>query len=166
MIDLIEVLDNLIENALNDLYKKDYHLIQNKAKNEKGKDDAHHVGERAIVFRFAHYLLNYMDGTHLFGEYDLDCEYNRNGYKCKSLPSFPNGTLPDIIIHKRGSNEKNLMVIEFKTYWNKGKSVIEKDLSKLKEFTDIQGKYKFCKGYFILIEKHREETTIRDCQNE
>ena len=162
----LKVLDDLVDQALDILYENDMHLIMNRAVNSRGKDERHHVGERSIVFRFAHYLQNLIDANGSFQEYNLDCEYNRNGAECKALPSFPNGTYPDVIIHKRGSNDHNLLVIEFKTYWNKGKSVIEKDLSKLKEFTDIQGKYKFCKGYFILIEKHREETTIRDCQNE
>ena len=37
----------------------------------------------------------------------------------KKLPSFPNGTFPDEILYKRGSNDNNILVMEFKTYWNK-----------------------------------------------
>ena len=119
-------------------------------------DKKHHVGERAIVFRFAHYLQNFIDKEETFKSYNLDCEYNRNGLKNKSLPSFPNGTYPDVILHKRGSNDKNLLVMEFKTYWNKNQS---DDRIKIQEFTDQKGNYKFLYGITVLITKK-----ICDCK--
>lgn len=47
---------------------------------------------------------------------DLDSEYNRNKADKKFLPSWKSGCYPDIIIHKRGSNDDNFLVIEFKTW--------------------------------------------------
>ena len=160
MEETLKVLDDLVNQALDMLYEKDMHLIMNRAVNSCGKDDKHHVGERAIVFRFAHYLQNLIDDNGNFQEYDLDCEYNRNGAKCKALPSFPNGTYPDVIIHKRGSNEHNLLVIEFKTYWNRD---IDNDKKKLLEFTDPNGRYKFKKGISFLLENTRENVQRIDC---
>lgn len=74
----LRLLDELVSQALDMLYLKDRHLILNRAINCTGKDEDHHVGERFIVFRFAHYLQNLMDESREFEEYSLDCEYNRN----------------------------------------------------------------------------------------
>ena len=156
----LKVLDSLVNQALDMLYERDMHLITNHAVNSRGKDEQHHVGERSIVFRFAHYLLNLIDDNGGFAEYDLDCEYNRNGAECKALPSFPNGTYPDVIIHKRGSNDKNLLVIEFKTYWNHDRS---NDKKKLLEFTDPNGRYKFKKGISFLLGNTRGSVQRLDC---
>ena len=63
----------------------------------------------------------------------LDCEYNRNGWLNKVLPSFPRGVIPDVIIHKRGSNDKNVLAMEFKTYWNDKQENDEDKIIKLNE---------------------------------
>ena len=78
----------------------------------------------------------------------LDCEYNRNGCLNKALPSFTRGVIPDVIIHKRGSNDKNVLVMEFKTYWNDKQ---ENDEDKIIELTDQQGVYKYAYGMTVLI---------------
>ena len=156
----LKVLDDLVDQALDILYENDMHLIMNRAVNSRGKDERHHVGERSIVFRFAHYLQNLIDANGSFQEYNLDCEYNRNGAECKALPSFPNGTYPDVIIHKRGSNDHNLLVIEFKTYWNRD---ISDDKKKLSEFTDSNGRYNFKKGISFLLGDKRENVQRLNC---
>ena len=94
-------------------------------------DGKHYVGERAIVFRFAHYLLSNIERMNVDPDLSLDCEYNRNGCLDKALPSFPRGVIPDIIIHKRGSNDKNVLVMEFKTHWNGSKRMIKIKYKKL-----------------------------------
>ena len=130
-----ERLASYINCAFEMLYKNDSHLIYNGAFDyEEKPDKKHHVGERSIVFRYAHYLQNLICEDELFGKYDLDCEYNRNGAECKGLPSFPQGTYPDLIIHKRGSNKGNLLIMEFKTYWNDDR---EDDKKKIREYTNI-----------------------------
>lgn len=148
----MKMLDRLVNQALDMLYEKDMHLIMNRAINSCGKDEIHHVGERSSVFRFAHYLQNLMDKTGQFEDFTLDCEYNRNGAECKALPSFSNGTFPDLIIHKRGSNDFNLLVMEFKTHWNRETA---DDKRKLREFTSPLGNYKFHRGYSVVIERER-----------
>ena len=69
----LKMLDRLVNQALDMLYEKDMHLIMNRAINSYGKDKIHHVGERSIVFRFAHYLQNLMDKTGQFEDFTLDC---------------------------------------------------------------------------------------------
>lgn len=152
MTDEIKKLNVLISKALDMLYLKDEHLIVNRPLTNFGQDEIHHVGERAIVFRFAHYLQNLVEQDDIFSKYDLDCEYNRNGVSNKKLPSFPNGTYPDVILHKRGSNDYNLLVMEFKTYWNKNQV---DDCRKICEFTSLSGKYAFHYGMTVLIAKSR-----------
>ena len=57
---LLVLLDELIESALDKLYKQDIYLLE------------HEVHERTIVFRFGHYLQNLMDETEAFRDYYLD----------------------------------------------------------------------------------------------
>ena len=96
----------------------------------------HDVNERSISHRFAIYL------EFSFGkEYNVDCEYNKNiehGHGIKKIEILeskwkkyhPNrseqrsfsedeiliekSVYPDIIVHRRGSNDHNLLIIEIK----------------------------------------------------
>lgn len=135
----------------------------------------HDANERSI----SHKLAMYLEST--FGKnYDVDCEYNRNieherGSKnidiLKSEWSRLNGrninvldedmiveksVLPDIIVHKRGSNKENLLVIEIK----KSTSTVREDydLKKLEIFTnqnDPEGlKYQY--GLFVKFHMNKE----------
>ena len=54
-----------------------------------------------------------LDEKKLFSEYNLDCEYNRNGSKPKKIISLKQNVYPDLIIHQRGSNDMNLLVMEW-----------------------------------------------------
>ncbi|MGN0624297.1 MAG: hypothetical protein ACI4JA_10185 [Oscillospiraceae bacterium] len=150
-----------INRAFNDLYRYDKFLINNEPiikedANELGK---HYVNERAIVFRFAHYLQNELVKDPKYATYNLDCEYSRSGINPKVLPDFPNGTYPDIIIHHRGKNDygDNLLVMEFKTYWH---SDTEKDSLKISEFVDKNGEYKYKYGLVVVVGRKLKETTF------
>lgn len=62
----------------------------------------------------------------LFPEYNVDVEYDRHGLDPKSvvLPEHCRGggmrrIIPDIIIHRRGIDEHNLLAIEIKKITNK-----------------------------------------------
>ncbi|WP_295100705.1 hypothetical protein [uncultured Candidatus Kuenenia sp.] len=132
-----ENLVKLVKQALKKVYDEQKYLIDNK------------VHERSIVFWFGIYLYELVKDTK-FSEYNLDFEYNRNYKQPKSTKNFRAGTYPDIILHKRGSNEDNLLIIEFKPYWENDINI---DLRKLKDFTDNKGKYKYLMGFLIVIEK-------------
>ena len=56
----LEILEKLIDRALDQLYQEDSYLIKNG------------VNERSIVFRFAHYLQNLMDESNELKEFALD----------------------------------------------------------------------------------------------
>ncbi|MEG0292474.1 MAG: hypothetical protein RR495_07025 [Anaerovoracaceae bacterium] len=154
-----KILEYVINKSLLDLYYRDEYLICTKPVDS---DDNSHVCERAIVFRFGIYLQNYMNELPELREYNLDCEYNRKGYSKKSLPNSPNGTYPDIILHKRG-NRDNLLVIEFKTWWNRN---IDNDIKKIKDFLDEMGKYKYRYGLSIVLGKTKPTLNWVDAENE
>ena len=151
-----EQVEALIKSALDQLYRKDQYLIDNRPY-RKETNGNHHVGERSIVFRLAHYMQNIMDSTPAFENYVLDCEYNRNGVHAKTLPSFPYGVYPDVIIHNRGNNDNNLLIMEVKTYWNTGNT---QDVKKIREFLDASGKYHFSFGLSLIIEKRSKDVQV------
>lgn len=151
-----EQVEALIKSALDQLYMKDQYLIDNRPY-RKETNGNHHVGERSIVFRLAHYMQNIMDSTPAFENYVLDCEYNRNGVHAKVLPSFPRGVYPDVIIHNRGNNDNNLLIMEVKTYWNTNNT---QDVKKIREFLDISGEYHFSYGISLIIKKHRKDVQV------
>lgn len=66
------VLKYLIEQSLVCLYANDKDLLERK------------VAERDITHRFAHYFENNIAGT-IVAEYNVDCEYNRDGYGIKQV---------------------------------------------------------------------------------
>lgn len=120
--------------AIEMLIKKDSYLLKNK------------VNERTVSHKLAEYL------QILFSEYNVDCEYNLKGPDVKRLEGIEDCNeqrktdriYPDIIIHKRNSNN-NLLVIEIKTK----KGEIKCDIEKLKLFTLKNGKYNYKLGVFI-----------------
>ncbi|MGH7552482.1 MAG: hypothetical protein ACREMQ_05590 [Longimicrobiales bacterium] len=97
------------------------------------------VNERSITHRLAIYL------DEEFRDWNVDCEYNRNGHEPKTLQLNPEtiesddekGTTvyPDIIVHKRGK-PRNHLAIEIKKH-NGGSG--DKDLKKLRALRNELG---------------------------
>ncbi len=77
------------------------------------------VTERALSHHLARYLAHLVPGG-----YDVDVEYNRHGEDPKRLNLPPRRALdrelrattvfPDILVHKRNTDEDNLLVLEMK----------------------------------------------------
>ena len=74
------------------------------------------ANERAICAQLATHL------QAVFPEYHVDVEYNRHGMDPKRIKIDPErgGKLvyPDVIVHRRGSDESNLLVMEVKKSTN------------------------------------------------
>lgn len=87
------------------------------------------ASERSITHHLAIYLQQEFQG------WDVDIEYNRDGYDIKRLRDLrdvpSDAVYPDIIVHRRGTNDDNLLVIEVK----KRDSRHGFDETKLGEFT-------------------------------
>ena len=125
------------------------------------------VHERALTFRLGMYL------QILFSSWDVDCEYNKNyqtahnnkllskrcdkepKFNCKDCGDHRKCTVfPDIIIHKRGTSE-NQLVIETKC--NANKTQKNNDLKKLQAYLNEPTlHYKY--GVFIDFKESVNET--------
>lgn len=135
------LLEDLIHKSLDDLYTYDKYLIDNK------------VSERDITHKFAYFFENNKQGTEVEC-YNVDCEYNRDGHMTKKLDG--DIVYPDFILHKRGHNNDNLLIIEFKTWWNPD---IDEDVEKLKGMMDPRGRFKYKYGYSIVINESTSQIT-------
>lgn len=107
------------------------------------------VNERTLSFRLAHYLIE------IFPEYDVDCEYNRHGDDVKRLPRVTTTDtadtkgktiFPDIIIHKRGTDDNNYALIEIK---KEGNTDTERDIEKLQSLTADNLGYRYTYGIHL-----------------
>jgi len=135
----------LVENCLEIFMKNDIFLLEVDA------------DERTISHRLAFYLQSEIPEMH------VDCEYNREGFEIKKIsnPKWakPRGIYPDIIVHKRGENPNNILVVEIKKQENRE---IENDEIKLKEFTSDSYGYHF--GLLIIFntkENSKTRPTLR-----
>ena len=127
--------------ALDMLFYKDQYLIFNETDN--------HVSELSISHKIGHYLSLCID------EYDVDCEYNRD--IADSKKNKANELIrPDIIVHRRGCNSSNFVVIEVKPWWNDN---AEEDIKKLAEMTEENGRFESDYGCSIIITKNRYDVT-------
>lgn len=97
-----KVTEQRVNAALSELESRDAALLR--------RD----VAERSITARFATYL------QRTFPEHDVDVEYNRHGLNPKTLPALPSCgsrsgyVFPDVVVHRRGTDERNLLVVEVK----------------------------------------------------
>jgi hypothetical protein len=137
------------------------------------------VSERAVTHRLAMYveeglaplgLAELHDGTRIH----VDCEYNRNMEEGVGEPKrlkivedevralLESGdlnederrsvtTYPDIIVHHRGFNDHNLLVVEVKMTTNRTLETL--DIAKLRAFTEPPGPNRYCyvHGVFIVL---------------
>lgn len=161
-----EDLNKYISCSLNILYERDHYLIYHK-RDDKTNENGSHVSERSIVFRFGLYFDSIFRES-ITSFYHIDVEYNRDINDVKTLPQADNfvenkNRCPDLIVHRRGNNNHNLLVIEFKPWWNQNQKA-DKEKVKLFVTPSIQYKYKY--GAVVLFGKQREECKIEFIRNE
>ena len=137
-----------IQEVLNEFVAEQKQLLVNDA------------NEQAISHQLA------MKLAQRFNEWDIDCEYNRNGSKVKKLiyAVTPDGSasersvVPDIIIHHRMTDD-NLLAIEVKKSTNQEQSF--KDLAKLAAFKEQLG---YQHTLFVRFQTGASAATIQDIQ--
>ena len=127
-----------IKQTIKILYKEDKILFNNE------------ISERCLVYNFAKHFAKILDDEK-YEELNLDLEYNRNCGKMKTIENQLT-SYPDLILHKRGSNNDNRLVIEFKKWNNRSK--FNKDRHKLQCFKNEYG-YKLC--MLIVFDKEDSE---------
>ena len=133
----------LLKTAVNSVYNEERFLFDYIEGSRKGM-------EQSFVFRTGIYLNDLIKDTE-FNGLDLDSEYNKNLNGVKGTDRYPDGIRPDLIIHKRASNEQNKLAVEFKGFWKRN---IQKDINKLEDLTNPSGKYKYTIGIFVFIGKN------------
>lgn len=143
--DEMELLYTGISYSLQMLYDNDFKLICDEKNN--------HVSERSIVFKFGKYFDEYCKEH--FKSYIVDIEYNRNIYDIKRIGI--DNVIPDLILHQRQDNKHNLLVLEFKTWWNVTNENLEADKLKVSKFMNQDGDYCYKYGMVIVIGKSIDE---------
>jgi len=129
----------ILKVSVKELYSKDGKLLILDGKPRNGM-------EQACAFRIGHYFCNNVKDTE-FQSYDIDMEYNKNSHLPKLLIGNEHGKRPDLIVHKRGHNKDNLLIVEFKH----GGNEIDEDIFKLKRFTSPVDEYKYKLGVLIRL---------------
>ena len=141
-----EDIKNQIESALRKFGETDRKLLE------------YSIDEYAYPHHIAKYLEVYFSK---FG-YDVDCDYNKVGKTGEvkkgentspnsNMRTKPKGLRPDIIVHKRGNEvENNLLVIEIKKDEAR-QSRKNKDREKLRDFTSMSRQLRYKYGLFLTI---------------
>lgn len=131
---------NAVEKALEELIKNDSFLLNI------------NVNERTLTHKLGQYLEKY------FPTYHVDCEYNRDGEVPKKLEIETSGksvpiedieattVYPDLIIHKRGTDD-NFLVIEAKKTKSNHSKIID-DTNKLRAYKSDE-KYKYKHAFLV-----------------
>lgn len=146
-------------------------LLNKSIKNFKENEEvlfSINVHERSMTHKFAEYIQ--VNLKEMGFDFIVDCEYNRYGLDPKeisllkdivgeevSTASLDSKTVfPDIIIHKRGSEGPNMLVIEAKK--DASKSSENKDIEKLKY---IKNQFKYEHAVFLNF-KTKEKAIIAE----
>jgi hypothetical protein len=135
-------LDKVIA-ALETFYARETHLLE--------KD----LGERTLTHRLAVYI------EKQFGEWDVDCDYNRLGERLFRLPKgtivstdddIGKSVYPDIVVHRRSVPE-NLLAIELRKAANHQPP--QHDQHKLRGLTDPHLWFAYRIGVLLTLGKKR-----------
>ena len=136
----------IIEYGLTQFYTNDKILIDNG------------VSERSAFFRIGYYMADKIKQYPLFKNISIDCEYNRNLKSSKSMYKQTldgikkkiKDAMPNLLMHERGKNENNLIIVEFE---KSGSSAKENNEEKLFYFTNPENEYNYKFGFRIILYK-------------
>lgn len=140
----------IVENVIIEFLKNDLQLLSI----NESKLKAHEI---AISHRLAVYLERNLTNKGL----SVDLEYNKHGTNNKLLDGEP--IRPDIVIHSRGNDNKNLMVIEVKKSEHTKKEKLDaiNKVRKLCRGTE----YKYQYGYVVEASKTTLKIIFDNLQN-
>ena len=149
-------LEKTLSSAINVLFIKDYYLLKND------------VNERSITHKLGSYLQDIVGN-----EYDVDCEYNKNGASENFIKKIKASSgkceintedcllkvgkqrekciYPDIIVHHRGS-DNNILIIEVKKADNiESDKGIKYDKFKLEQYTGKDSSLNYQYGVLLIL---------------
>ncbi len=173
---MLDLLNKKLKRALRELNQNDAVLLENDA------------SERSIAHMLSIYLKAEFPDYHVDNEYNLNIDNERDRkeiWEIKEKLFELNKTLyrrhqrivdrenyyhlsvyPDIIIHERRSNSRNLLIIEIKKSSNNNVNALDFDDFKIKKYTGPynQNEFKYAFGALITInvgagrnDNHRSE---------
>lgn len=142
-----------VKVALHEFFRNDCDLLER------------NVNERSITHKLAEHL------QHQFKSLKVDCEYNRHEEDIKALPIEgytqtncldARTVFPDIIVHRRGDDSCNRLVIEVKKY----RRNVETDKKKLCAFTNPTNpkhKYNYALGLLLVFDVDNRKIRYAKC---
>ena len=136
----VEMLKSLLVEAVAKLYANDFALFLVRGL------------ENACVVRVIYYMQEMLNNDPRFREwrhYNLDFEYNKSAVGLKVINARSKYIKPDLILHVRGTDVYNLMVIEFK----KGQNTSNNDIEKLRALTGDCCYYRYILGGAVALKK-------------
>lgn len=166
-----EQAEQIVQRSIDELLRRDSILLTND------------VSERAITHKLAQYIQGEVERLQI-NDVQVDCEYNRNlgvgQLAPKRIQLLVNErrnqlrmqgelsedefgsltTFPDIIVHGRGHNRRNLLVIEVKKTTNEKGDTF--DLEKLRAFTEQtdQNSYHFTHGLILKLTTGQDQMQL------
>lgn len=139
------------QSALVEFYESDLCQLPNGASGP--------VNERAMVFRIAHYMARSIEPAFRECNLKVDSEYNRHGGnpKRRGRGNQPKKLIiPDIVVHQRGVDQLNILVVEAKKTDDSGlgnNSERNDDEKKLKCCTVQNGAYCYQLGFYLELDR-------------
>ena len=141
-----------LDRAINELIRRDQHLLESDC------------SERSITHHLAVYL------AAEFPQYNVDCEYNRDGFDVKRLKLGEREVkvsddeldavtvFPDVVVHERGTNGSNLLVVEVKKAVSRT-DLAEYDIRKLQAFKAELG---YVHAAHVVLGYSRNQVLVRE----
>ena len=139
----IKKLKKILESAVSAAYSEPYLVYRDDGKDKKGY-------EQTFAFRVGIYMHELLKNTE-YASLNLDCEYNKHWNYTKKING--EGIRPDMLIHSRGNDDKNILAVEFAGWWQKDEK-IEDDKAKLEDLTKSNGEYRYRLGALVKIGKN------------
>ena len=140
----------VVKKAICDVYQTENNLISYYAYNRKDNSRKWSLNEEAVMFRFGYHLQKQIEKVSAYQELVVDCNCAFDGEHCFKVPGYnkTERVKPDVIIHKRNTEDSNLLVIEMKMH-DASSSSLSRDRKKLIGLTNRENIQHFEIGLLI-----------------
>lgn len=142
------LIEKSINQAIELFIERDIYLLNIGGENHGFSKKLHEV---CISHQLASYIEKFLrDNEVIDDSFYVDIEYNKNLQITKS--NNGSNIRPDIIVHKRGINDHNLIVIELKknNYLGRNHINLKNDIKKIRDLCDVNGIYKYKYGFMLI----------------
>ncbi|MDO5481390.1 MAG: hypothetical protein Q4F60_03550 [Candidatus Saccharibacteria bacterium] len=148
---------DFIDNVMDKFYKTEADLLDYRTNNETNRM----IHELNISFHIGYIILCKLKHCDELKDYKVDAEYNKHGDDIKM--SDGKMVRPDIIIHKRGTDDNNFAWIEIKKPGDN--AAIEEDRERLRCVTQPGSGFNYNFGALIIVGKTPNDRKIEFYQD-